>query len=57
MTAIYGQEYRRGKVNPDDAQLNMLISRVRGKIEIDPEHPKYLVTRRGVGFILYPKPQ
>ena len=57
MTAIYGQEYRRGKVNPDDAQLNMLISRVRSKIEIDPEHPKYLVTRRGVGFILYPKPQ
>lgn len=56
MAAIYGQEYRRGKVNSDDAQLNMLISRVRSKIEVDPEHPRFLVTRRGVGFILYPQP-
>jgi DNA-binding winged helix-turn-helix (wHTH) protein len=52
--AVYGQPYQQGKAASDDAQLNMLIKRVREAIELNPANPQYLVTKRGEGFILFP---
>lgn len=33
-----------------DAALTTQVSRLRAKIELDPRHPKYLQTVRGIGF-------
>jgi len=51
---IYGRPYEPGKFASDDANLNMLISRIREKIETNPKHPQYLIGKRGAGYILYP---
>jgi DNA-binding response OmpR family regulator len=51
--AVYGQPYQQGKAASDDAQLNMLIKRVREAIELNPANPQYLVTKRGEGFTLF----
>jgi hypothetical protein len=37
-----------------DERLNMLMSRLRAKIEPDPDHPTFIEVRRGEGFILRP---
>ena len=34
----------------DDAQLNMLIKRVREALEPDPRAPRYLITLRAVSY-------
>ena len=34
----------------DDNTLSVYIRRLRGKIEEDPSHPKYLITVRGFGY-------
>ena len=34
----------------DDNTLSVYISRLRGKIEDDPEHPKMLINLRGIGY-------
>jgi DNA-binding winged helix-turn-helix (wHTH) protein len=49
VTAVWGEEYL-GSV--DDARVEKLISRLRGKIEPDPSNPSYLITRRGRGYKL-----
>ncbi len=49
VTAVWGEEYL-GSV--DDARVEKLISRLRGKIEPDPANPCYLITRRGRGYKL-----
>jgi DNA-binding winged helix-turn-helix (wHTH) protein len=49
VTAVWGEEYL-GSV--DDARVEKLISRLRGKIEPDPANPRYLITRRGRGYKL-----
>lgn len=49
VTAVWGEEYL-GSV--DDARVEKLISRLRGKIEPDPTDPRYLITRRGRGYKL-----
>jgi hypothetical protein len=38
----------------DSARLNVLVNRLRSKIEPDPDDPIYLVTIRGHGFRLFP---
>lgn len=53
--AVYGQPYVAGKLDTCDSNLNMLVSRVRQTIEPDPDNPKFLITKRGQGYILYPK--
>ncbi len=53
--AVYGRGYEQGKAATDDAQLNMLIKRIREEIEPDPSRPRYLITQRGVGFWLHPQ--
>lgn len=52
--SAYGHEYTPGKLATDDAKLGVVIDRIREKIEVDPGAPKYLVTKRGAGYILYP---
>jgi len=53
--AVYGRRYEQGRAASDDAQLNMLIKRVREEIEDDPAAFRYLFTRRGLGFELHPQ--
>jgi two-component system, OmpR family, response regulator len=36
---------------PFDRSIDALVSRLRRKIEVDPEHPRLLKTVRGVGYI------
>ena len=49
VTAVWGEEYL-GEV--DDARVEKLVSRLRGKIEADPSQPRYLITQRGRGYKL-----
>lgn len=48
---LYGEVKR----SDDDSALNMVINRLREKIESDPARPKYLKTMRGQGYVLYPQ--
>lgn len=54
VTAVWGEEYL-GSV--DDARVEKLISRLRGKVEPEPANPRYLITRRGRGYKLLSDPQ
>ncbi len=54
VTAVWGEEYL-GSV--DDARVEKLISRLRGKIEPKPADPVYLITRRGRGYKLLTTPR
>jgi two-component system KDP operon response regulator KdpE len=45
LSKVWGREYR------DEAHyLRLYITYLRQKIEIDPAHPKYILTERGVGY-------
>ena len=37
---------------PSDSTLQKIIERIRGKIEPDPDNPRYLIAVRGQGYIL-----
>lgn len=41
---------------PEQRGIDMLISRLRKRIEVDPKHPCYLQTIRGVGYVFIPHP-
>ena len=47
MTAVWGEGYLD---EIDDARVEKLVSRLRSKIEHDPERPTIVVTVRGVGY-------
>jgi len=49
---VYRQQYDRMVGGIDDARLQTLISRLRGKIEPDRQRPRYIVTVRGGGYKL-----
>lgn len=53
VTEVWGEEYL-GDV--DDARVEKLVSRLRGKIEQDPANPRFLVTQRGRGYKLLTNP-
>ncbi len=45
LSKVWGREYR------DEAHyLRLYITYLRQKIEVDPAHPKYILTERGVGY-------
>ena len=46
---IWGPEYQ-----GETQHVRLYISRVRQKIEADAEHPRWVVTRPGVGYMLQP---
>lgn len=48
------QRYSFDKNMGHDDYVNVHMQRLRGKLEMDPGNPKYIVTRRGYGYILYP---
>lgn len=51
---VWGETYL-GEV--DDARVEKLVSRLRGKIEPDPTDPIYLITQRGRGYKLLTRPR
>jgi two-component system response regulator RegX3 len=54
VTAVWGDSYLD---EVDDARVEKLVSRLRGRIEPDPAAPRYLVTVRGRGYKLHSRPQ
>ena len=36
-----------------ERSIDVIITRLRKKLEIDPKNPKYLQTLRGVGYVLW----
>lgn len=54
VTAVWGESYL-GDV--DDARVEKLVSRLRGKIEPDPSNPIFLITQRGRGYKLLSSPK
>ena len=36
-----------------ERSIDVIITRLRKKIEVDPKNPKYLQTLRGVGYVLW----
>jgi DNA-binding winged helix-turn-helix (wHTH) protein len=54
VTAVWGEDFL-GEI--DDARVEKLISRLRGKIESDPANPRYLITQRGRGYKLLSTPR
>jgi DNA-binding response OmpR family regulator len=52
LTAVWGPEYR------DEPQhVRLYVSRLRRKIEPDPEHPRYVLTKPGIGYLFAPPEQ
>src|SRR6266496_678721 len=47
LTKVWGPEYK------DEAHLlRVNIARLRAKVESDPGHPRYILTRPGIGYTL-----
>jgi len=50
----FSREYIGKLINLDkERSIDVIITRLRKKIEIDPKNPKYLQTLRGVGYVLW----
>lgn len=47
MRALWGYE----PLQPDDRTVDVAIRRLREKIEEDPSNPRYIVSRRGMGYV------
>ena len=45
LAAVWGPEYRE-----ETQHVRLYVSRLRRKIEPDPEHPRYVLTRAGIGY-------
>jgi DNA-binding response OmpR family regulator len=46
LEAVWGSEYR------DETQhIRLYVSRLRRKIEANPEHPRHLLTKTGIGYL------
>ena len=53
-----GKTYSREKIGQlsgiqQERSIDVLITRLRQKIEVDPKKPKYLQTIRGSGYVLW----
>ncbi len=48
---FWGKEY-----NGEHHMLQVKINRLRHKLEVDPAHPRYLLTEAGVGYLLVAPP-
>jgi DNA-binding response OmpR family regulator len=49
LSAVWGPEYRE-----ETQHVRLYVSRLRRKIEPDPEHPRYVLTRAGIGYFFAP---
>jgi DNA-binding response OmpR family regulator len=52
---VFGERYDESD-NSQIAKLNTAIRRLRERIEIEPDHPRYLLTETGVGYRLVARP-
>lgn len=52
---VFGERYDESD-NSQIAKLNTAIRRLRERIEIDPDRPRYLLTETGVGYMLLVQP-
>ena len=51
---IFAREDIGKLINIDkERSIDVIITRLRKKIEIDPKNPKYLQTIRGAGYVLW----
>lgn len=41
----------RGELRPGDRTIDVLVGRLRRKIEVDPVHPDWILTRLGEGYV------
>ena len=53
-----GKTYSRAQIGKlsgieQERSIDVMITRLRQKIEIDPKNPKYLQTIRGEGYVLW----
>jgi DNA-binding response OmpR family regulator len=46
LEAVWGSEYRE-----ETQHVRLYVSRLRRKIESDPEHPRHLLTKTGIGYL------
>ena len=58
MLANPGKTYSRAKIGEisgivQERSIDVMITRLRQKIEMDPKNPKYLQTIRGSGYVLW----
>jgi two-component system phosphate regulon response regulator OmpR len=58
MLANPGKTYSREKIGEisninQERSIDVMITRLRQKIEVNPKHPKYLQTIRGSGYVLW----
>jgi two-component system, OmpR family, KDP operon response regulator KdpE len=49
LAAVWGPEYRE-----ETQHVRLYISRLRRKIERDPEHPAHVLTKPGIGYLFAP---
>ena len=56
LQALYPKEFSQSNptFNPQDNRVDNLIRRLRNKIESNPGQPRYILTRRGHGYLLKP---
>ncbi len=47
MRGLWGYD----QIQPEDRTVDVAIRRLREKIEEDPSHPRYILSRRGMGYI------
>ena len=60
MLANPGKPYSRSQIGQisniiQERSVDVMITRLRQKIEVDPKSPKYLQTIRGSGYVLWIK--
>ena len=53
-----GKTFSRDKIGKisnitQERSIDVMITRLRQKIELDPKNPKYLQTMRGAGYVLW----
>ena len=46
MRALWGYQ----QIQPEDRTVDVAIRRLREKIEEDPGHPRYILSKRGIGY-------
>jgi DNA-binding response OmpR family regulator len=46
LAAVWGPEYR-----DENQHVRLYVSRLRRKLEPDPDHPRYILTKPGIGYV------
>ena len=47
MRAVWGYD----QLQPEDRTVDVAVRRLREKIEDDPSRPRYILSRRGIGYV------